>query len=112
MCVMNKRYICTFQSATSEFRVFDAATKGLIGQFTKPVANFGVSTFALSRRADTLAFTQGKVIYLKDLSTLKTNADFVQVKRDMKLCALAVSDDGLSVAAGDDSGKIYYVTNP
>jgi hypothetical protein len=26
----------------------------------------------LSRRADTFAFTQGKIIYLKDLQTLKT----------------------------------------
>ena len=64
----------------------------------------------LSRRADTLAFTQGKIIYLKDLQNLQQ--DFVQIKRDCKLCALAVSDDGLSVAAGDESGKIYYVTNP
>jgi WD40 repeat protein len=36
----------------------------------------------------------------------------VQIKRDCKLVALAVSDDGLAVAAGDESGKIYYVTNP
>lgn len=69
-----------------------------------------MSTLALSRRAETLAFTQGKIIYLKDLTNLKQ--DFVQIKRDCKLCALAVSDDGLSVAAGDQSGKIYYVTNP
>lgn len=34
------------------------------------------------------------------------------MKRDCRLCALAVSDDGLSVSAGDESGKIYYVTNP
>lgn len=75
-----------------------------------------MSNLALSRRADTLAFTQGKIIYLKDLSTLKqksaSGVDFVQIKRDSKLCVLAVSDDGLQVAAGVESGKIYYVSNP
>jgi len=28
------------------------------------------------------------------------------------LVAVAVSDDGLSVAVADESGKIYHVTNP
>jgi len=108
---MNKRYICTFKY--NEFTVFDILTKQKIGSFVKPVANFGVSNFALSRRADTLAFTQGKILYLKNLSTLKTaETEFVQIKRDCKLCVLAVSDDGLSVATGDEYGKIYYVSNP
>lgn len=75
-----------------------------------------MSSLSISRRAETLSFTQGKIIYLKDLSTLKSKGsaidDFVQIKRDCKLCALAVSDDGLALAAGDEAGKIYYVTNP
>ena len=65
---------------------------------------------ALSRRAETLAFTQGKIVYLKDLSG--SSVEFVQIKRDCKLVALAVSDDGLAVATGDEAGKIYHVTNP
>jgi len=36
----------------------------------------------------------------------------VQIRRDCKLVATAVTDDGLSVAVGDESGKIYYITNP
>lgn len=69
---------------------------------------------AISRRRDTLAFTQGKVIYLKDIMSMTTGLDTkpVEIKRDCNLCAVAVSDDGLSVAAGDTTGKIYYVTNP
>jgi hypothetical protein len=39
-------------------------------------------------------------------------SEFVQIKRDCKLVAIAVSEDGLSVAVGDESGKIYNVTNP
>ena len=94
--------------------MFDIFTKALIGKFTKPVANFGVSTIAVSKRADTLAFCQGKILYLKDIGALKsgTVSDFVQIRRDCKLVCLAVSDDGLSVAAGDESGKIYNITNP
>ena len=49
---------------------------------------------------------------MKDLAALDTQQGFVQVRRDCRLSALAVSDDGLSVAAGDEAGKIYYVTNP
>lgn len=75
LCVMNKKYVATLQA--TEFKVFDMATKQLIGSFPKPVSNFGVSTIAMSRRAETLAFTQGKIIYLKDLATFKSNADFV-----------------------------------
>jgi len=69
---------------------------------------------AISRRRDTLAFTQGKIIYLKDIMSMTTGVDskLVEIKRDCNLCAVAVSDDGLSVAAGDTTGKIYYVTNP
>ena len=73
-----------------------------------------MSTLSLSRRADTLAFTQGKILYLKNIADLKrgVSGDFVQIRRDCKLVATAVTDDGLSVATGDESGKIYYITNP
>lgn len=57
LCAISKHYIVTFSSAAAEFRVFDISTKSLIGKFTKPVPNFGVSTLSLSRRSNTLAFT-------------------------------------------------------
>ena len=114
LCTISKHYIATFSSSASEFRVFDVSTKSLIGKFAKPVHNFGVSTLSLSRRADTLAFTQGKILYLKNIADLKkgVTGDLVQIRRDCKLVATAVTDDGLSVATGDESGKIYYITNP
>jgi len=51
---------------------------------------------------------------LKDIGALKTATvtDFVQIRRDCKLTCLTVSDDGLSAAIGDESGKIYNITNP
>jgi hypothetical protein len=114
LCSISKHYIVTFSSSAAEFRVFDISTKGLVGKFSKPVQNFGVSTLSVSRRADTLAFTQGKILYLKNIADLKkgVSGDFVQIRRDCKLVATAVTDDGLSVATGDESGKIYYITNP
>ena len=33
LCSMNRHYICTFSSLSSEFRVFDSQTKVLIGSF-------------------------------------------------------------------------------
>jgi hypothetical protein len=53
-------------------------------------------------------------LYLKDIGTLKTGSEteFVQIRRDCKLTSLTVSDDGLSAAIGDESGKIYNITNP
>lgn len=95
--------------------MFDLVSKATIATFGKPVANFGVSGMALSKRASTLAITQGKVLYLKDLESLKNNVEaekFVTIKRDAKLTCVAVSGDGLSVAAGDEFGKIYHITNP
>lgn len=67
---------------------------------------------AVSRSASTLAFTQGQVIYMKDLGSLGVQHGFVQIRRDSRLTAVAVSDDGLTVASGDEVGKIYYVSNP
>ena len=69
---------------------------------------------SVSRRADTLAFTQGKILYLQNLAELKRGAqtEFVQIRRDCKLVASTVSDDGLSVAVADEAGKIYNITNP
>jgi len=55
--------------------VFDLISKAIIATFGKPVANFGVSGMAISKRASTLAITQGKVLYLKDLSALKNDTE-------------------------------------
>lgn len=70
---------------------------------------------AISKRASTLAIAQGKVLYLKDLESFKNDSpsdQFVAIKRDAKLTSVAVSGDGLSVATGDEFGKIYHITNP
>jgi hypothetical protein len=91
--------------------VFDLVTKSLKATFTKPAPGFGVSHIAVSARMGTLAICQGKNLYLKDISG-DCNSDFVTIKRDATLTACAVSHDGLSVAIGDEYGKIYHVSNP
>jgi hypothetical protein len=63
---VSKKHIVTFDG--SKFFVFDATTKALKFTVDKPMQAFGVSAIAVSRRRDTLAFTQGNVLYLKDLS--------------------------------------------
>ena len=49
----------TYQSKAGLFRVYDVETKSMLAKFDKPQENFAVSNIALSRAANTLAFTQG-----------------------------------------------------
>ena len=59
-----------------------------------------------------LAYTQGKNLTIVDLSQVSTKKDisFV-IRREAKLTALALKDDGTSVAVGDEAGKIYHIMN-
>ena len=66
------------------------------------------------------SYARGEKVWYSELTGIKqplkledVAADkFVTIKRDAKLTCVAVSGDGLSVAAGDEFGKIYHITNP
>ena len=60
-----------------------------------------------------LAYTQGKNVTIVDLSqALSQKKDkSIVIRREAKLTALAIKDDGTAIAIGDETGKIYHLLN-
>ena len=60
-----------------------------------------------------LAYTQGKNITIVDLGkqSTKNKEKQIVIRREAKLTALTIKEDGSAIAVGDETGKIYHVMN-
>lgn len=63
----------------------------------------------MSNDSEILTYTQYKSVNLVDLSSSVESEKFRTILREARLTCVAVSNDGHSVAVGDEFGKIYHI---
>jgi hypothetical protein len=92
--------------------VFDTTTKQLINSFEAEEGS-SVSGMAVAKGegADLVAYIAYKSLHLVDLSNIRElkAVNTRSIKREARLTAIAVKNDGQSVAVGDEFGKIYHI---